>query len=156
MYHKLIHTVTCSWSVVSTSRKLVTLARRTFDGRSVRRVNHPSRVTLISHNMHEQINCFLVDDDEINEFLKALAINGDMSPATLTHDDFISFIMSSETSLNWRFIWHVDSRHYSYYSIISQLPDKCWLCWIKRQRKQRQTMPSPRRFCFLTYVLKKY
>ena len=43
---------------------------------------------------------FLVDDDEINEFLKALAIDGGTSPATLTHDDFISFIMSSKTSIN--------------------------------------------------------
>ena len=45
------------------------------------------------------IKVFSVDDEEINEFLKALAI-GDNQGHTITHDDFIGFLMSSKTSLN--------------------------------------------------------
>ena len=47
----------------------------------------------------EDLTVLSVDDEEINEFLKALAI-GDAKGNTMTHDDFISFLMSSKTSMN--------------------------------------------------------
>ena len=47
----------------------------------------------------EDLTVLSVDDEEINEFLKALAI-GDAQGNTMTHDDFISFLMSSKTSMN--------------------------------------------------------